>query len=352
MSGDQVPNTELNERSRYLLRMLVERYIRDGQPVGSRTLARDAGSDLSPATIRNVMADLEDLGYLKAPHTSAGRIPTVRGYRFFVDSLLQVKPLPNVEVEALRRHLVPHQGTGSLVQAVSDMLSGVTQLVGVVMVPRRQSSTLRHVEFLPLTESRVLAILVINEQEVQNRIIHTKRPYTPAELQQAANYLNAQFAGKDIHQVRTSLLREMSSARDAMNALMQTVIDMANQTFQTENADREDYVLAGQTNLMDVNELADIGTLRDLFEAFSRKQDILHLLDQCLHAQGVQIFIGSEAGCEVLESCSIVTAPYSVEDKLLGVLGVIGPTRMAYDRVIPVVEMTAKLLASALNSRD
>lgn len=352
MRGDQSTHTELNERSRYLLKVLVERYIRDGQPVGSRTLARDTGSDLSPATIRNVMADLEELGYLRAPHTSAGRVPTVRGYRFFVDSLLQVKPLHSAEIETLWRNLDPHQGTVNLVQAVSDLLSGVTRLVGVVMVPRRHSATLRHVEFLPLTERRVLAILVINEQEVQNRIIRTQRSYTPAELQQAANYLNAQFAGKDIHQLRDSLVREMSSARDAMNALMQTVIEMANQAFKAEQNDQEDYVLAGQTNLMGFDELADIETLRHLFEAFSHKQDILHLLDQCLHAQGVQIFIGSEAGCEVLEACSIVTAPYSVEDKLLGVLGVIGPTRMAYDRVIPVVDMTAKLLASALNSRD
>lgn len=352
MRGDQSPQTKLNERSRYLLRALVERYIRDGQPVGSRTLARDTGSDLSPATIRNVMADLEDMGYLCAPHTSAGRIPTVRGYRFFVDSLLQIKPLHNPEIEKLWKHLTPHQGTTDLVQGVSDLLSGVTHMVGVVMVPRRQSSMLNHVEFLPISDNRVLAILVINEQEVQNRVIHTKRAYSAAELQQAANYLNAQFAGKDIQQVRDSLVREMRSTREAMDALMQTVLEMADQTFSFTEEEQEDYVLAGQTNIMGVDELADVDRLRNLFEAFSHKQDILHLLDQCLHAQGVQIFIGSEAGCEGLEACSVVTAPYSVEDKLLGVLGVIGPTRMAYDRVIPVVDMTAKLLASALNSRD
>jgi heat-inducible transcriptional repressor len=341
-------NVELNERTQYLFKSLIERYIRDGHPVGSRTLAKDSGLDLSPATIRNIMADLEEMGYLSSPHTSAGRVPTVLGYRFFIDSLLQIKPLGGLEVDNLRRQLNPLKTTTDLVQSVSSLLSGLTQLAGVVMVPRRNYQTLRQVEFLPLSDNRVLAILVVNEQEVQNRIIRTQRPYADAELHQIANYLNAQFAGKDLSQARTALLQDMQHTRETMNQMMESVIEMANQVFETDSAD-EDYVVAGQTNLMSIAELADMEKLRRLFDAFNRKRDILHLFDQCLHAQGVQIFIGEEAGSEDLKGCSVVTAPYSVDGKALGVLGVIGPTRMAYERVIPVVEVTAKLLASALN---
>jgi heat-inducible transcriptional repressor len=335
-----------------LLKVLVERYIRDGQPVGSRTLARDAGLDLSPATVRNVMADLEELGYLRAPHTSAGRVPTVRGYRLFIDALLNVRPLDNREVETLRRRIdQPVRNSAELARSVSDLLSGITHLAGVVMLPRRNMVTLRHVEFLPLSENRVLVILVLNAQEVQNRIIHIRRPYSAMELQQAGNYLNAQFTGKDIHQVRETLLRELRETRDSLDRLMQTVMEMAEQTFDTES-DGEDYVVAGQTHLMQYADLSDLDKLRHLFDAFNHKRDLLHLFDQCLHAQGVQIFIGEESGFEVLEGCSVVTAPYTVEGQVLGVLGVIGPTRMAYDRVIPVVDVTARLLAAVLNAHQ
>ena len=330
----------------------MERYICDGQPIGSRTLSRDAGLDLSPATIRNAMADLEDLGFLHSPHTSAGRMPTVQGYRFFVDTLLQIKPLHDQEVAALRRSLDPDQNTTDLVQSASALLSGITHLAGVIMVPRQDSMALRQVEFLPLSDKRVLAILVVNEREVQNRIIHTQRNYKETELQQAANYLNAQFAGKDIHQVREGLLQEMEATRETMDRMMQTVIEMADKTFQAEANEEEDVFVDGETNLMDFAELSNVEQLRQLFDAFNHKRDILVLLDQCLHAQGVQIFIGEEAGCNVLDSCSVITAPYSAGDKALGVLGVIGPTRMAYERVIPIVDITAKLLSSALNSRN
>jgi len=344
-------HSELNDRTQHLLKVLVERYIRDGQPVGSRILAREAGLDLSPATIRNVMADLEEFGYLSSPHTSAGRVPTVRGYRFFVDSLMHVKPLYSEEVEQLWRHLDPNQNTADLLRSVSSLLSGITRMAGLVMMPRRDYFTLRQVEFLPLSDNRVLAILVVNGQEVQNRIIHTQRNYTAVELQQAANYLNAEFAGKDIHKVREDLLQDLHLTRETMNNMMQAVIEIAEKAFKTDGIEEEDYVLAGQTNLMGFAELSDVEKLRELFDAFNHKQDILHLLDQCLTAQGVQIFIGEEAGSDVLGICSIVTAPYSVEGKIMGVLGVIGPTRMAYERVIPIVDVTAKLLASALNSR-
>ncbi|MDS4021406.1 MAG: heat-inducible transcriptional repressor HrcA [Candidatus Competibacter sp.] len=340
----------LNERTQHLLKILVERHIRDGQPVGSRTLARDAGLDLSPATIRNVMADLEELGYLRSPHTSAGRVPTARGYRFFIDALLNLRPLDDRVVEILRQRIdQPVQNRAELARLVSDLLSGVTHLAGVVMLPRRNVVTLRQVEFLPLSENRVLVILVLNAQEVQNRIIQTRRPYNAVELQQAANYLNAQFAGKDIRQVREALLRDLREARDSLDRLMQTVVEMAEQTFETE-PDGDDYVVAGQTHLMQCADLSDLDKLRQLFEAFNHKRDLLHLFDQCLHAEGVQIFIGEESGFVVLEGCSVVTAPYTVEGQVLGVLGVIGPTRMAYDRVIPVVDATARLLAAVLNA--
>ncbi|MFZ1827695.1 MAG: heat-inducible transcriptional repressor HrcA [Candidatus Competibacteraceae bacterium] len=341
----------LSERTQHLLKVLVERYIRDGTPVGSRALARDAGLELSPATIRNVMADLEELGYLRAPHTSAGRVPTARGYRLFIDALLRVKPLDQQEVETLRRRIdQPAQSGVELARSVSDLLSGVTQLAGVVMLPRHNVVTLRHVEFLPLSDKRVLVILVLNAQEVQNRIIQTQRPYNAVELQQAANYLNAQFAGQDIQQVRGALLGELREVRDSLDQLMQTVMEMAEQTFDA-GPNSEDYVVAGQTHLMQCADLSDLDKLRQLFEAFNHKRDLLHLFDQCLHAEGVQIFVGEESGFDVLGGCSVVTAPYSVEGRVLGVLGVIGPTRMAYDRVIPVVDVTARLLAAALNAR-
>lgn len=343
------PQIELSERAQYLLRALIERYIREGQPVGSRTLTREAGLDLSPATVRNVMADLEEMGYLRAPHTSAGRVPTVRGYRFFVDTLLHIKPLQTSEVERLSRQLDPDQPTTELAQSVSTLLSRITQLAGVVMVPRRDAQTLRQVEFLPLSDNRVLAILVINEREVQNRIIHTQREYSSLELQQAANYLNAQFAGMDLRQLRNSLLQELQQTRESMDRMMQAVIEMADKALQPQGGE-EDYVLAGETNLIGFAELADMDKLRQLFEAFGRKRDILYLFDQCINAQGVQIFIGEESGFDALEACSVVTAPYSREGAVLGVLGVIGPTRMAYGRVIPIVDITAKLLSAALNS--
>jgi len=340
--------TPLNDRALHLFKTLVERYIREGQPVGSRTLSRDSGLDLSPATIRNVMADLEELGLLRSPHTSAGRVPTVRGYRLFVDTLLRLEPLDEGEVERLKEQLDPLQDRASLLASVSSLLSDVTRLASIVMMPRQEQATLRRVEFLPLSERQVLVILVVNEREVQNRIIRTARAYTPSELQQAANYLNAMCAGKDILSLRHQLLAELRDARESMNRMMMAAVEIAEKGLVAEK-ESDDFVVTGQTNLMDYGELADPETLRHLFEAFSRKRDILHLLDQCLDARGVQIFIGEEAGYQVLEECSLVTAPYGSDEQRLGVLGVIGPTRMAYDRVIPIVDITARLLSAALN---
>ncbi len=344
--------TLLNERAQQLLRVLVERYIDSGEPVGSRTLARDSGLDLSPATVRNVMADLEELGFVRSPHTSAGRMPTVRGYRFFVDSLLQVQPLDSEQVAALRRELHPEVNHDRLVASASSLLSGITRMAGVVTLPRREHAALRRLDFLPLSGNRVLVILIFNEGEVQNRIIQTDRAYSAAELEQAANLLNSLFAGKDIAEVRASLIEDMRRARQDMNELMNTAVEMAERVFiKEEAAEDEDVVVAGQTNLMTFRELGDVEKLRNLFEVFNSKRDLLHLLDQSLSAEGVQIFIGEESGYQVLDECSVVTAPYSVEGEVVGVLGVIGPTRMAYDRVIPIVDATARLLGAALNPR-
>jgi len=343
-------HSDLSERAQLMLRALIERYVCDGQPVGSRTLAREAGLDLSPATVRNVMSDLEELGFVCSPHTSAGRVPTVQGYRFFVDTLLKVQPLDERSINNMRLELSLDQTPKNLVGAASSLLSGITQLAGVVTLPRQEHALFKRVEFLGLSERRVLAILVTGEDEVQNRILSTEKQLSASELQQASNYLNQMFAGKDLSEVRAALLHEMQETRANMNSMMVTAMHMADQVLE-KNQD-EDYIMAGQTNLMGFHELCDIDKLRKLFDAFSAKRDMLHLLDQCIHTDGIQIFIGDESGYRMLDECSMVTAPYSVDGKILGVLGVIGPTRMAYERVIPIVDATARLLGAALNQKE
>ena len=339
---------QLNERALYLFKTLVERYIRDGQPVGSRTLSRDSMLSLSPATVRNVMADLEECGLLRAPHTSAGRVPTNQGFRFFVDTLQRIEPLEGAQVALLKEQLNPDQNRGALMESASALLSDITHLAGVVMLPRHEQLTLRQVEFLSLSEDQVLVILVVNEREVQNRIIRTGRHYSPAELQQAANYLNSVCAGRDLVTVREEILAELRATRESMNAMMLAAVEMAEKALVTE-PEADEVVVAGQTNLMDSGELADMDKLRRLFDAFNEKRELLNLLDHSLNAEGVQIFIGEESGFNVLDECSVVTAPYGDEHEVLGVLGVIGPTRMAYERVIPIVDITARLLTAALN---
>jgi heat-inducible transcriptional repressor len=344
------PTPEIPERAQHMLRVLIDRYIRKGQPVGSRTLAREAGLDLSPATIRNVMSDLEEHGFIRAPHTSAGRVPTVQGYRFFVDTLLRVQPLDISSVERMRLEFGIERSPKDLIESASELLSGITHLAGVVTLPKHEHALFRRVEFLPLSDTRVLAILVTSEGEVQNRIITTDRECSSSELQEASNYLNALFRGKDLAEVRSTLLNEMQEARSTMNRMMVTAMQMADQVLEAEQS--EDYVMAGQTNLMEFRELCDIDKLRNLFDAFNQKREILHLLDQCVHGDGIQIFIGDESGYQTLDECSMVTAPYQVDGEVVGVLGVIGPTRMAYERVIPIVDATARLLGAALNQKD
>jgi heat-inducible transcriptional repressor len=335
-------DAQVSERALRFLKALIERYIREGLPVGSRTLAKEAGLDLSPATVRNIMADLEDMGFIVAPHTSSGRVPTVSGYRLFVDSLLTIKPLTEQEVATLRLQLERLTDAATMLENASQVLSGVTHMAGVVMLPRRDQNAFRQIEFLPLSGTRVLAILVTGEGEVNNRIIHTDHPYSPAQLEQAANFLNQIFTGQDMQQVRKRLLDDLKSTHARMDEIM-----MAHRVVEAAER-KDDFYIAGQTNLMEFTELATLDRLKQLFDAFTTKSEILHLLDRCVEAEGVQIFIGEESGYQLLDDCSLVTAPYRIDDQVIGVLGVIGPSRMDYRRVIPIVDVTARLLGAAL----
>lgn len=345
--------TSPNDRQQELLRILIQRYIRDGQPVGSRTLSKDSGLSVSPATIRNVMSDLEDLGLVSAPHTSAGRIPTPRGYRMFVDSLVRYREPADSDIrriqEQVRGEAVDQK---ALVSSVSNMLSEFTSMAGVVSVPRAPQVVLRQIEFLPLSENRVLAILVVNDREVQNRILSFDREFSASELQQAQNFINEHYSGTDLATVRERLLGDLDETRDTMNQTMQDIIAIAESAISGVDESDDDYVVAGETNLMDFAELSDIDTLRNLFDAFSRKRVILDLLDKSINASGVQIFIGEESGYRIFDDCSVVTAPYHVDADTIGVLGVIGPTRMAYDRVVPIVDVTARILESAFKHEN
>lgn len=340
----------LNQRTQQILKILVERYIQDGNPVASKTIAEDYALGLSPATIRNILSELEEAGYLASPHTSAGRIPTEMGYRLFVNSLLTIKPLESTEVSQLKAQLDPDLAVPSLLQSASSLLSNLTQLVGVVTTPKRNRIELRHVEFLPLSANRVLVILVLNDREVQNRIIYTDRAYSDSELTQAANYLNAEFAGKTIETIRQELLDAIQSDRQYMDNLLQAAIDVANKALVPSDANHADYVIAGQNNLVNFLQTDNLERIRELLAAFTQKQEILRLLDYSLAAEGIQIFIGKESGYKALGDCSIVTSSYAVDGQLVGSLGIIGPTRMPYERVIAAVDITAKLLSAALVS--
>jgi heat-inducible transcriptional repressor len=339
----------ISERAGILLKTLVEQHIRDGQPVGSSTLREAAGLPVSAATIRNVMSDLEERGYLHSPHTSAGRVPTAMGYRLFVDTLLQVQPLEEGAVSALRSELNPDKSATELVQAASGLLSSITAQAGLVTVPRAEDHALRQVEFLPLSGDRVLVILVVNEREVQNRIIHTQRPFTEEQLREAAAMVNARFGGQPLRLVQEQILHEMREARSRIDSYLEDALALANSALDRDDAD-EEYVVAGKTRLLGNATAEEVLKLRELFDTFEQKKDLLHLLERCTRAEGVQIFIGEESGYEVFGDYSVVTAPYGDGAATLGVLGVIGPTRMAYERVIPIVDVTARMLSSALSS--
>jgi heat-inducible transcriptional repressor len=334
----------LTDRACIVLKTLVERYIADGEPVGSRTLSRHAGLELSPATIRNIMADLEEMGFVASPHTSAGRVPTPLGYRFFVDILLTVRPLEQTEVEQLEQNLTPADPQ-RLLTAASTLLSDLSRFAGLVMTPRR-SPAFRQIEFLNLSDKRILLIIVTMEGEVENRVILTDRSYSPSALTEAANYFNQHYAGRTFDQVKTRMQDELGRIRDDITRLMSAALDAGSQSREG----KEHVVVTGSRNLLDVEELAsNMSNLRRLFDAFEQKTGLLQLLDQSRTASGVQVFIGGESELMPLDECSMVTAPYTVNGLVVGTLGVVGPTRMAYERVLPIVDITAKLLSSALS---
>jgi heat-inducible transcriptional repressor len=335
----------LNERAQALLKALVERYITDGQPVGSRALSRVSGLDLSPASIRNVMADLEEMGFIASPHTSAGRVPTPRGYRFFVDTLLTIKPLDKIEIHELEGQLHA-ENRQKLVASASHMLSDLTQFAGIVMTPRR-AAMFRHIEFVSLSDKRILLIIVSPEGDVQNRIFMTNKSYVQSELTEAANMLNQNYAGCSFEDIRRRIHDELKKLRENMSQLMTAALEVGSQALQEAS---DEVVISGERNLLQVHDLSgNMASLRKLFDLFDQKAGLLQLLDVSSRAHGVQIFIGGESGLVPLDECSIVTAPYEVDGKVVGTLGVIGPTRMAYERVIPIVDITAKLLSSALS---
>jgi heat-inducible transcriptional repressor len=346
-------NEAVTTRAQQVLKLLIERYLRDGQPIGSKTLVEEGHLALSPASVRNVMAELEELGYLAAPHTSAGRIPTVQGLRFFVDTLVTMKELTKETLEQARARLNPTKQTmPELLDAASHLLSQMTGFAGLVTMPRFERRILRHLEFLPLSDNRVLMILVINESEVQNAVIQLPRFYSPSELEQTANYLNQLFVGKDLHEVRQEIVIGLRRDKANLDRMMEAALDVAEHAFSPAETETGNYLISGQVNLLDYTEPHHLPSLRQLFEAFNQKRDILHVLDQCIHAEGVQLFIGQESGYSLLDDYSLITAPYRAQGQIIGVLGVIGPTRMAYDRVIPAVDITAKLLSSALNKKE
>lgn len=342
---------DLNDRASQILKILVERYIDDGQPVGSRALSKEVEVKLSSASIRNVVADLEDMGLVESPHTSAGRIPTVNGYRVFIDSLLTVSPLSGGAIKKLRGRLEEASDPAHLLSTASELLSDVSRMAGLVTLPQQNDHIFRHIEFLPLSEDRVLVILVTNEQDVHHRVVKPEHQSSPSELVEAANYLNAVYGGREINEVRTRLADMLKQAQELVERQVARAAHVASLAFETEQQG-DDFVLAGQTNLMDCADFGDVARLRELFEAFNHKQSILKLLDQrAADDDGVRIVIGEESGEAALGSCSFITSPYLVGGQIAGVVSVIGPTRMHYDQVIPLVNITAKLLGEVLNQK-
>jgi heat-inducible transcriptional repressor len=330
----------LDDRAKLLLKTLVERYIAEGQPVGSRTLSRAPGLELSPATIRNVMADLEELGLIASPHTSAGRVPTARGYRLFVDTMLTIQ-----REQIAAPSLTPDQPQ-KVISSAANLLSSLSQFVGVVMAPRR-SSVFRHIEFLRLSERRILVILVSPEGDVQNRVIFTEVDYSPSQLVEAANYLNAHYMGLTLEQVRERLQSEVDKLRAEIATLMQAAVQVGTEAMTQA---QEEVVIAGERNLLAVSDFSsDMSHLRRAFDLFEQKAQLMRLLDIAGQAEGVRIFIGGESQVVPYEELSVVSAPYEVDGQVVGTLGVIGPTRMPYDRMIQIVDITSKLLGNALS---
>jgi heat-inducible transcriptional repressor len=338
----------LDKRAQILLKTLVEHYISAGQPIGSRTLLQHSGLDVSPATIRNVMSGLEQLGFIASPHTSSGRVPTKKGYRLFVDSLMTVQPLDNQSVAQLKTGLSsPNQQ--ELISSAADMLSQLTQFAGLVMTPKRVRNVLKHMEFLHLSEKKILVILVTEDGQVQNRILMAEKAFSASELIAASNYVNSHCQGLTLDELQHKLKQELQQMQADINRLMSAALDAAG---QPEQSAKETVVISGERNLLQVDELStNVTSLRKLFEIFERRTALMQLLDHSQRADGIQIFIGGESGYLPLDECSLITAPYEADGQVVGTLGVIGPTRMAYERIIPIVDITAKLLSNALSNQ-
>jgi heat-inducible transcriptional repressor len=336
----------LNDRAQILLKTLVERYISEGQPVGSRALLQYSGLELSPATIRNVMSELEDIGLVSSPHTSAGRIPTGLAYRLFIDTMLVTKPLDSKRVQQMEHKLQPDNPSRLIAQA-SNILSELTHFAGVVATVKRSAITVRQIEFLRLGEKRVLLIIVMPDGEVENRVLSLERDYTQSQLTEAGNFLNQNYIGCSFSQIRNRLRGELQQLHQDMSALMTAAL-AAGDAAQAKQS--EDYVISGEHNLLHIEDLsADMNRLRGLFNLFEQKTELLQLLDASRRGQGIHIFVGSESGLASLDECSVITAPYSADGKVVGTLAVVGPKRMDYERVIPIVDITARLLGNALS---
>tara|TARA_B100000035_G_scaffold164080_1_gene139822 strand:+ start:1749 stop:2792 length:1044 start_codon:yes stop_codon:yes gene_type:complete len=344
----------LNTRQELLLKALVESFISDGQPVGSSKLSKTSDLGVSSATIRNVFVDLEDLGYIYSPHKSAGRVPTELAYRMFVDKMIKVQPVNNDLIKKLKPNLSQNIERKNIVKNTNDILSNITGLTGLISLPTQKNMQLKQIDFLNLSDNKILAILINKNNDVENKIINLEKNYSASELQEAANHLNKIISGQSVHRIRKILLNELDDMRKDMNSIMSSAITFGKKLF-LDNDDTnkdDDLLVSGQTRLMNCKELSDIEKLKTLFEAFNEKNNILHLLDKSIASDGVKIFIGAESGYNVLDDCSVVSAPYKFDNDVVGVLGVIGPKRMAYDRVIPIVDITAKLLTDALKYSD
>jgi len=338
----------LNDRSQLLFKNLMGLYLNEGKPIGSTTLAKCPEVGLSSATVRNVMSDLERMGLIHSPHTSAGRIPTDKGYRLFVDSLLTYQPLSKQGEADIRQTLSATSSQDALMNSASQVLSGITGMASLVLMPNKEQGILRHIDFVGLGENRVLVVLVFNDQDIQNRIIELDKSVTSDELIQIANFLNEQCVGKSLVNAKQSLMERMDLIRQTTNAFMLSVIE-ATDTVLTEHLEQQvPFLVSGQSNLLNYHELAETDKLKSLFHAFEQHSDMLSLLDKSMNAQGVQVFIGHECGNQIYQDCSIVTTPYEVEGEIVGVLGVVGPSRMNYEKVVPKVDITAKILGSLL----
>lgn len=335
-----------SQRAQQLLKVLVERYISDGLPLGSKALATQSGLDLSPASIRTVLAYLEDLGFVSSIHTSSGRVPTEQGYRFFVDSLIRYQTSADVK-HSFEQSISPGQTKQALIENATQALSGMTKLASLISIPKHKNIFFKKIEFLKLSENRILAIIILDNYEVQNRVLHLDKVFSEAELIYCSNFLNKHLSGRLLSEIRNDVLADLVNTKHELKNLMVDAITIAEDSIPKDGAD---IFVSGETNLMAIKELADIEKLKMLFDAFTEKRDLLHLLDKTITSPGVKIYIGRESGYQIFDDCSVITAPYMIDKETVGVLGVIGPIRMSYEQVIPIVDITAKFISNALKS--